>query len=464
MKEPPANTGCAIMVVDDDPGLASTLKDFLEEEGYNVEVAISAEDAIALYRRHPQICLALVDLMMPLTDGITLMQQLRRENPELAVMIMTGFGTIETAVEAMKRGAEDYLTKPLDPDAVKKKVGRLLEVFRLRNRVAQLESKLDKCCRSFESLVYVSPLMQRVVEKARTAAEADTPVFLLGETGTGKEMLARAIHGASARASGPFVPLNCAALPRELVESELFGYRRGAFTGASADGVGIFVAANHGTVFLDEIGEMPKEIQAKLLRVLQDKEIRPVGSPKATPVDVRIIAATNRSNSQLRNEQLRPDFYYRIATIVIEIPPLRARPEDVLVLAQHFAERLTERYDRQISLSRAGLEILLKYSFPGNVRELENLLESLAALSHDDPQVISERELRPLLDAASFVETPAKGIEQTFAIEPLERMAIERALRLTEGNRSKAAALLGISRDTLYRKLKDMKTANVRPD
>jgi DNA-binding NtrC family response regulator len=450
---------CTVLVVDDDPSLTSNLKDFLVEAGYAVETAHDGQEALALQERNPKICLALLDLMMPLTDGISLMEQLRKHDPDLAVMIMTGFGTIETAVEAMKRGAEDYLTKPLEPDVVKKKVGRIAEVYQLRNRVSQLESHLHRYRPSFDSLVYVSPLMQKVVEKARTVAESDSPVLVLGETGTGKELLARAIHAASPRAAHQFIPVNCAGLPKELVESELFGYRRGAFTGAAADNVGIFASAARGTVFLDEIGEMPKEAQVKLLRVLQDKEVRPVGGAKGFAVDVRIVAATNRTNAELRHEQLRQDFYFRIATVVIEIPPLRARPEDILVLSQHALQRLESRYERQISLHRNALELLLRYSFPGNVRELENLLENLAALSRDDPQVITEKDLRPLLDPVGLKDLPlTKGVEQTVAMEPLEKMAIERALRLAEGNRSRAASLLGISRDTLYRKLREYNT------
>jgi len=455
MKGPSSPSSCTILVVDDDANLTATMKDFLSPQGYAVETAHSAEEALAAQQRNPRICLALLDLIMPLTDGLTLMEQLRQQNPELAVIIMTGFATIETAVESIKRGAEDYLTKPFEPDAVQKKVGRVMEVFELRSRVTKLEANVQKYCPSFESLVYVSPLMQRVVERARTAAESKTPVLILGETGTGKELLARAIHGASPRASAPFVPVNCGALPRELVESELFGFRRGSFTGAFHDGPGIFVSANRGTIFLDEIGEMPKEIQVKLLRVLQENEVRPVGSTKPVSADVRIIAATNRPIGELRAEYLRQDFYFRVATITLEIPPLRARPEDVLVLAQHFLQRLSERYERQISSSRAAMELLLKYGFPGNVRELENVLENVAAMSHDDPQVVTARDLKGLLDPAGFHDVLAKGMEQTLAIEPLEKLAIERALRLTDGNRSKAALLLGISRDTLYRKLRE---------
>jgi DNA-binding NtrC family response regulator len=393
---------------------------------------------------------------MPLTDGLALMDQLRARNPELPVVIMTGFATIETAVEAVKRGAEDYLTKPLDPDTVRKKIGRLMEMMELRTRVAQLEARQDADT-PFESLVYVSPLMQRVVETASTAADSDASVLLLGETGTGKEMLAHAIHDASHRAAGPFVAINCGALPRELVESELFGFRRGSFTGAYADAPGLFVSGQHGTVFLDEVGEMPKEAQVKLLRVLQDKELRPVGSAKSIPLDIRIIAATNRCAGELRSEYLREDVYFRIATIVIEVPPLRARPEDTLVLAQHFARNLSERYNREIVLTRSAMELLVEHSFPGNVRELENVLEAVAALSREDPQRISERDLLLHLHKASPSAAANRAMDQPLLLDQLERMAIQRALRLTHGNRRKAATLLGISRDTLYRKLREMK-------
>jgi DNA-binding NtrC family response regulator len=448
---------CKILVVDDDASLAHTLRHFLEQEGFAVEVALSAAEALEIQASTANLALALVDLLMPLSDGLTLMEQLRQHNPDLAVIIMTGFATIETAVESVKRGAEDYITKPLDPDTVRKKVGRVMEMMELRSRVAQLEANLHERHTPFESLVYVSPAMQHVVEVARTAAESDAPVLLLGETGTGKEMVARAIHGSSRRAAAPFVPVNCGALPRELVESELFGFRRGAFTGAYADAPGLFVSGHGGTVFLDEVGEMPKDAQVKMLRVLQEKELRPVGSAKSIPVDVRIIAATNRPVAELRAECLREDLYFRIATVVVEIPPLRVRPEDLLVLAQHLTRTLSERYDREIILSRSAMELLLEYPFPGNVRELENLLEAAAALSHEDPQRISEKDLSRLLRQTSEPEVARRALEQPLVLDQLERMAIQRALRLTHGNRRKAASLLGISRDTLYRKLREMK-------
>ncbi len=446
-----------ILVVDDDRELAETLRDLLVGEGYTVGVALSAGEALAVYEENPQLALALLDLIMPQCDGMALMEELHRRNRSLPVIIMTGFGTIETAVDAMKRGAEDYLTKPFDREAVQKKIGRLMEVHRLRHRVAELEADLKQVSDPFQELLYVSRGMQQVVERARTAADSDATVLIVGETGTGKEKLARAIHRASRRASGPFVAVNCGALPKELIESELFGVRKGAYTGAYSDRPGVFAAAARGTVFLDEIGEMPKEAQVKLLRVLQEREARPVGGTTPRPVDVRVVAATNKPIAALRGEHMREDLYFRLATVVLEIPPLRSRREDVLVLAQWFCSRLAERYGRHITLNPAAIEVLLGYGFPGNVRELENILESAAAVSKEDPQVVTDRDIRPLLHTNGPGQ--AGWIEHPMTLEEMEKIAIERALRLCQGNRTRAAALLGISRDTLYRKLRDLNIA-----
>jgi two-component system response regulator AtoC len=442
-----------ILVVDDDAGLASTLKEFLEGEGYGVEMAFSAAEALAIQANHPHLTLALVDLIMPITGGLALTDELRRRNPEISVIIMTGYGTIETAVDAIKRGAEDYVTKPFDYEAIRKKIARLMEVVELRERVAQLETNLERhpC---FENIVSLSPSMERVVDRARLASATDASVLVLGETGTGKEMLARAIHAASLRSRMPFVAVNCGALPRDLAESELFGVRKGAFTGAYADAQGIFSAASGGTIFLDEIGEMPKDLQVKLLRVLQEGEVRPVGSTRPVQVDFRVVAATNRSLADLRAGVLREDLYFRVATVVLEVPPLRNRPEDILVLAQQFAGRLSRQYGREIALSRQALELLLAYTFPGNVRELENLVESASALSADNPQTITDKDLRPLLGAGVPSYTPPAQTDQALSMEQMEKLTIQQALRVSEGNRTKAASLLGISRDTLYRKMR----------
>lgn len=460
MKPCCATHNCSILVVDDDAELARTLQEFLQEEGYTVEAAFSGAEAIAVAQRSSCLCVAIVDLIMPMTDGIALMEQLRARDPDLAVIIMTGYGTIETAVEAVKRGAEDYVTKPFDRHAVRKKIARLMEVFELRERLAQLEAHLE-LFPSFESFVYASPVMQRVLERAQAASKTDASVLLLGETGTGKEMLARAIHAASTRSRAPFIPVNCGALPRDLVESELFGFRRGAFTGAYTNTLGIFATASGGTVFLDEIGEMPKELQVKLLRVLQEGELRPVGSATSTRVDVRTVSATNRPLAALRTGFLREDLYFRIAAVTIEIPPLRERPEDVLLLAQLFVSRLARRYGRRITLARSALEALVHHPFPGNVRELENILEGIGALSAEDPQTICERDLKSVLETAPRTHSPSSANNQPLSMDAVERFAIQQALRLCQGNRSKAASLLGISRDTLYRKLRQFKVADI---
>jgi len=453
MKPPGTARPCGILVVDDDLRLAMTLQELLHQEGYTVEVAVSAAEALALQERNPGLAVALVDLIMPITDGLKLMEELHRRDPDLSVVLMTGYGTIETAVEAIKRGAEDYLTKPIDSQAVRKKVARLMEIFELRERVAQLEANLQHYP-SFEAVISVSSQMRRVLERARAAAPTDISVLLLGETGTGKEMLARAIHASSGRARGPFVPVNCGAIPRDLVESELFGFRRGAFTGAYADTPGIFATAEGGTIFLDEIGEMPREAQVKLLRVLQEGEIRPVGSSKSRRVDVRVIAASNRPLSTLKGEFLREDLYYRIATLVIELPPLRTRPEDVLVLVQHFLTRFSKRAGREITLSHSAADLLVNYPFPGNVRELENILSGATTLSREDQQTLTEKDLKPLLSQAALPSLLTDYSSQPLSLEVLERVAIQQALRLCEGNRTRAASLLGISRDTLHRKLR----------
>ncbi len=440
-----------VLIVDDDAELAYTLRDLLVARGHAVAVALTPPEALEIQAQSAELAVALIDLVMPQCNGLALMDEMHRRDPDLPIIMMTGFATIESAVEAIKHGAEDYLTKPFDQKAVQQKVGRILELQELRYRVAELEKNLREIRDPFHDLVFVSAAMQKVVEKAKSAAQTDTTVLILGATGTGKGMLASAIHAGSRRSSAPFIPINCGALPHDLVESELFGVRRGAYTGAYSDSPGIFMSAAHGTVFLDEITEMPKEAQVKLLRVLQERELRPVGAATPMSVDVRVIAASNRSLQEVRSHSLREDLYFRLATVVIEIPPLRQRCEDILVFAQAFAARLADRYGRHITVSGGAMQLLLSYAFPGNVRELENMLESVTALSHDDPQTITEKELRPLIAQAQGPLVASDGTIMT--LEDVERVAIERAIRLCGGNRTRAAALLGISRDTLYRKM-----------
>jgi DNA-binding NtrC family response regulator len=445
--------GCGILVVDDDAALADTLAKLLRQHYPCVHTAFSGAEARQILTREPNICLVLADLFMPVMDGLQVLQHVRETYPDTRVILMTGFGTIETAVAAIKQGAEDYITKPFDTDTVLKKVSRLMEVFELKQRVALLEQKLDESA-PFSHIVGGAKLMRSVIERAHAAAQSSAPVLLVGETGVGKEMFARAIHRASPRGKGPFVPVNCAALPRELVESEMFGHRKGSFTGAVANHIGLLRAADQGTLFLDEVADIPPEIQAKLLRVLEGDKVRPVGNTTGHEVDVRLVSASNRPLVELGGGRLRSDFFYRISTIAIEIPPLRERREDLYLLAEHFIEKFSCHYDREIKLHATALERLLEHSFPGNVRELAHILESAVAVSTENPQVIGERELRPLLRPPAVVTVAdLTNFGQECSLEAAEKFAIRQAIRMAGYNKSRAASLLGISRGTLYHKL-----------
>lgn len=447
-----ADAGCGVLIVDDDAEMARALGDLLVQNGVRAVTAFSAAEALDVLRKDQCVCLALVDLVMPLVDGMTLMERIRENDPEVSIIIMTGYGTVDSAVEAMKRGAEDYITKPFDEQLVLKKVGRVLELYGLREQVRRLEKDLGRH-EAFSSIIFASPTMRRLLEKASAAAACELPVLLVGETGTGKELLARALHQAGRRANGPFIPVNCSALPHDLVESELFGHRRGAFTGASTDYRGLFLAAQNGTIFLDEISEMPREAQAKLLRLLDSGEFRPLGSTQVLRADVRILAATNRPLKDLCGKFLREDLYYRISTLTLEIPPLRSRREDIYALTNHFAQVFGGKFGRAVGVDNPAWKLLLEYSFPGNVRELENIISSVIATSCESPQTISAKDLRPILkggDASVGVPVPE---ETALSMESLERLAIQQALRISGGNRTKAAEVLGISRASLYRKI-----------
>ncbi|MFQ5695118.1 MAG: sigma-54-dependent transcriptional regulator [Terriglobia bacterium] len=445
---------CGILIVDDDEGLVTTLAKLLRQHYPVVHTALSGAEATAILAREKDIYLVLVDLVMPMMDGLSVLDHVRRSYPEVSVILMTGFGTIETAVDAIKRGAEDYIPKPFDTETLLKKVSRLMEFYELKERVARLEGELAQAG-SFEGVVAGSGAMRAVVERARVAAQSSAPVLLVGETGVGKEMLARSIHRASGRAAQRFVPINCAALPHDLIESELFGYRKGAFTGAASDRMGLFRAAHGGTLFLDEVAEMPPAAQAKLLRVLEQGEVRPVGATSTHVVDVRLVSATNRSLADLVGKAMRDDLFFRISTIVIEIPPLRERREDLYLLVDHFLQCFSQRYGRRVSIQRAALERLSSYSFPGNVRELAHILESTVAVSTNNPQLITEQELTPLLRATTSSSDLSITAARDFSLDQMEKFAVRQALRMARNNKSRAASLLGISRGSLYRKLRE---------
>jgi len=419
---------------------------------HQVEAAEPGPPALDLLDRHPSLRLLILFEATPDQGALDLLEAARQRRSDLAVIVLSAHPTIEHATEAIRRGAEDFVAVPFSEELLRKEVERVLEAAELRDRVEYLRHQVFDSC-GLDRIVSRSPRMRPVFERTRAAALSDTPVLLAGETGTGKELVARAIHTGGRRASKAFVALNCAALPRELVESELFGHRRGAFSGADRDFPGLFAGAHGGTFFLDEVGELSLEVQAKLLRVLQDGEIRPVGGLESRRVDVRVIAATNRSLAELRAGRLRPDLFFRLSVLVIELPPLRERPQDIPHLVAHFLARLRARGVAAVEgIEADALERLEGYSFPGNVRELENMLEALSVTLPPGRRSIRANDVRAWLRRRTVGPASAR-VHTHLQLDELEAWAIEEALRLCHGNKSQAAHMLGISRDTLYRKL-----------
>ncbi len=439
-----------VLVVDDDPEFVDAVRELLERSGYGVVTAYSGKEALEKASATSGINLALLDLVMPMMDGFTLLEKLKEVASEMNVIIVTGQGTVQTAVEAIKRGASDFITKPFDKDVLLKKLEVLKKKYELEGKVGELKQIIsDKF--GFESIISSSKVMKAVFEKATAAARSDAPVFIVGATGTGKELLAKAIHVKGERSGEPFLAVNCGAIPKELLESELFGYKKGAFTGAVKDHEGLFIAANKGTIFLDEIGEMPKDLQVRLLRVLEEYKVRPLGHTEEVPLDVRVIAASNHSIEQLKSKYLRDDLFFRLAVIVIELPPLSGRRGDIPLLVETFIGRFNMKYSKNIKgFSEGALNSLYSYEFPGNIRELENLIEGIVAVCPQDKEEITVKDLKAHL---LWHEPKASG-HQMLSLDKLEKYAFEQALRETSGNKSKAAEMLGISRDTLYRKLK----------
>ncbi len=439
-----------VLVVDDDEDYVSVVKELLERNNYQVVTAYSGQEALKKITEFPQIKVALVDLVMPMMDGFTLLEKIKDIIPELTVIIVTGQGTVQTAVDAIKHGASDFITKPFDKDVLLNKLEVVRKSFELENRLDEL-SQLVSQKYGFENIISSSKIMKGVFEKALAAARSNAPVFIVGETGTGKELVSKAIHLASDRSSKPFIAVNCGAIPKELLESELFGYKKGAFTGAVRDHEGLFIAANGGTILLDEIGEMPKDLQVRLLRVLEDYKVRPIGHTTEVSLDVRVIAASNHSIENLKNKYLREDLFFRLAVIVVELPPLRDRKSDIPLLIDNFINTFNQKYSKNIEgLTEEALSHLYSYEFPGNIRELENLIEGILAVSPAQKKTITHKDLKGHL---IWQEQKTSG-HQVLALDKLEKFALEEALRESKGNKSKAAALLGISRDTLYRKLK----------
>ena len=435
-----------ILVVDDDLNILKVIKMRLEVEGYLVITATKAQEAMKIIKEK-EFDLALLDLKLAQENGIELMENIHKINPEIPVIILTAYGTIESAVEAMKKGAYSYLTKPFDYQELLIQIKNGIEKAKLSKEVKRLRG-LIKEKYEFENIVGESEQMKKLLELVSRAAETDSNVYIHGESGTGKGIIARALHLASPRRNGPFVAINCAAIPETLLESELFGFEKGAFTGAIYSKKGLFVQANGGTIFLDEISEIPLSMQAKLLQALEDKKFYPLGGEKPIKVDVRIIAASNKDLEQeVKKGNFRSDLFYRIHVIPIKIPPLRERKEDIPLLAKHFLNKFTKKMKREIKgFSLAALKKMMLYSWPGNVRELENTVECAVAMCTQNiitedlilpTQKIEEKSLKPLKEAKN-------EFEKRYLIHLME---------LTEGNVTQAAKLARKYRADFYKLL-----------
>ena len=452
----------SILVVDDDSTLRKNISTFLIRQGYTVDSAATGRDGIAaLERNRPDV--ALIDLFLPDIDGLELLSRLRAVEPQILVVIMTGAGSVQAAVDAMKAGANDYLSKPL----ILKELGLLLaKLLRSQQQASMLSYFIDREAgqSGVEKILGESPAIAAIKQRIRQfiAAEkhltdqAPPSVLVTGETGCGKELVARAFHFDGPRCEKPFVEINCASIPAHLLEAELFGYERGAFTDAKQRKIGLVDAANGGTLFLDEIGEMAHDLQAKLLTLLENRRVRRLGSVQEHEVNVRIIAATNQDLELLVQEgRFRNDLYYRLRVIQLEVPPLRERGDDVRLLAESFLRLHAERYRRpDLCLGQDALDRLLGYHWPGNVRELRNTLEQAVLLSTDGTQVRAEHVLVPEINAhAERAVQPVDPQGDSLNLQDMEIRHVREALTRTDGNLTRAAALLGLSRDTLRYRL-----------
>ncbi len=454
------NGNGTILIVDDERTLARAIRGYLAEAGYEAEVAHDAESALPMLEKlRPDV--VFTDVQLPGMNGIEFLKKVREFDASIPVCVMTAFGTIEGAVEAVKLGAFDYLKKPVDLEELRLIAARARETSQLRQELSWYRRKAANDV-PFAGVVGSSPAMRNVMERARQIAGLDEvpPVLITGETGTGKGLVARTIHASGPRAARPFIDVNCTALPATLMEAELFGYERGAFTDAKESKLGLFEAAEGGFLFLDEIGDVELSLQGKLLRAIEDRTVRRVGGIRDRKIDVRIIAATNRDlERDAQQDRFRKDLYFRLAVILLRLPPLRERGDDVLLLAEHFLQTFAAKYGRDVrSLSPAARDELMAYPWPGNVRELSHVIER-GVLWSQGPVLLPEHLslTMPAPVAAALTVAPGQPVPAAptgLDLSSTERTLIERALAEAGGNQTKAAQLLGISRDTLRYRLK----------
>jgi two-component system response regulator HydG len=442
-----------VLCIDDDPDQCSLLEASLSRLGYVVQTTTSPASALELVGSQPFDAIV-TDLGMGEMDGLTLCERMLGTRPDIPVIVLTGQGSMETAIGALRAGAYDFLTKPIDGKFLGISVARAVQHRRLRVEVQRLKQALGESSETVR-LEGDSPAIKRVMDLVVRVGASEASVLIHGETGTGKELVAHALHAASPRKDGPFVALNCAAVPPNLLESELFGHARGAFTDARNARQGLFIEASGGTLFLDEIGEMPFDMQAKLLRALQERTVRPVGSNTELPFDARIVTATHRDlENDVRDQRFRQDLFYRINVVRIDVPPLRERGSDVLRLASFFLEKACERSAKgPLQLSPQVAERLLAYDWPGNVRELENCVERAVALARFDQLTLEDLPEKIRAYRADRFVMSANDANEIVSLDELERRYIVRVIKLLGGNKARAAQLLGLDRRTLYRKL-----------
>jgi two-component system response regulator HydG len=445
-----------ILIVDDDRAMGELLRDRLGRRQFEVCLEPAPERAFERVGREP-FDAVVTDVKMARLNGIDLCERIATNHPNLPVLVMTAFGSLDTAIAALRAGAHDFLAKPFEVEELAFRLGRAVQQGRLRDEVKRLRERVGDGA-GVEGLLGDSPAMAKLRERVERFAESDAPVLITGETGSGKELVARALHRRSRHGEERLLALNCAALPEALIESELFGHARGAFTDARAARAGLLVEAGGGTLFLDEIGDLPLALQPKLLRALQERRVRPLGAAHEQPFDARIVAATNRDlESAVEGGSFRQDLLFRIDVLRVEVPPLRARGTDVLLLAQHFLRRCADRSGRPcLGLSRGAAEKLSDYAWPGNVRELENCMERAAALAEHDEVIVEDLPERIRRYAHAHVLVAGEDPAELVPMEVVERRYIARVLEQTGGNKTLAARILGFDRKTLYRKLERM--------